>query len=491
MIQREHLILSPYIDLYEIIIPKDHVLRKLNELVDFGFIHEELKQYYTPDNGRPAYRPEVMFKYLILKRMYELSDRDVVERSRTDMAFKYFLGLAPEDDVIDPSTLTKFRKLRLKDESFMDRLIARSVQIAMENGIRLSKTIIVDSTHTEARYGTKSAREYLLEVCKNLRKKVYSVDEGYAGRMPKKPDSSKIGLYEDVVNYCEDVYELINGDECLKAYNNIQENLNLLRETLDDINEQLSFSKDGDARIGHKTADTEFFGYKSHLAMTPERIITAATVTSGEKADGKELANLVRKTEEAGLEVENIVGDGAYSEKDNIEYAAENDIHLVSRLSKTVSSGNRKNRLDEEFTYNKDAKMYVCPAGHMAVRKIRTGVKNPDMPQRESYYFDVEKCKQCPFKDQCGYHDGQKSKTYNVTIRMSKVHQEHQDKQMTEYYQSLAKERYKIEAKNAELKNTYGYAHTVYTGMDGMMLQAGVSIFVVNLKRILKLKEAK
>lgn len=186
MIKQEGMILSPYIDLYDIIIPEDHELRQLNELVDFSFVDDLLKHTYTSGNGRPGYRTQVMFKYLMLKRMYELSDRDVVERTRTDMAFKYFLGLAPEEDVIEFSSLTKFRKLRLKDESVMDALISKSVQIAAENGIKLSKTIIVDSTHTEARYGTKSAREYLLEVCKNLRKKVYSVNEEYVKQMPKK-----------------------------------------------------------------------------------------------------------------------------------------------------------------------------------------------------------------------------------------------------------------------------------------------------------------
>ena len=82
-----------------------------------------------------------------------------------------------------------------------------------------------------------------------------------------------------------------------------------------------------------------------------------------------------------------------------------------------------------------------------------------------------------------------KSKTYNITVKMSKIHQDHQDRQQTEYYQELAGERYKIEAKNAELKKEHGYAHTVYAGINGMMLQAGVTIFVVNLKRILKLKK--
>ena len=342
----------------------------------------------------------------------------------------------------------------------------------------------------EIRKESAANSEYLLEVCKNLRKKVYSVDDSYTEKMPKKPDNHQIGLYEEVVKYCQKVLDVVNGDEKLKAYKNISENINLLQETLTDINEELTISKDPDARVGHKTADTEYFGYKTHIAMTPERIITAASVTSGEKPDGKELPDLVRKMEENGVSVENIVGDGAYSEKELIEFANDNDLNLISKLSKTVTSGNRKNDLDDGFSYNKDAQMYVCPAGHMAIKKARSGVNSPDKPQRESYFFDTDKCRNCPLKEKCGFKDGQKSKTYNVTVRMSKLHQDHQDKQNTEYYQQLAHERYKIEAKNAELKNEHGYDHTVYAGQHGMTLQSGVSIFVVNVKRILVLKKS-
>lgn len=71
-------------------------------------------------------------------------------------------------------------------------------------------------------------------------------------------------------------------------------------------------SQDTDAKIGHKTADTSFFGYKTHIAMT-ERIITAAVVTFGEKHDGKQLKYLVAKSEQAGIEVTDIIGDAAYS----------------------------------------------------------------------------------------------------------------------------------------------------------------------------------
>ena len=54
--------------------------------------------------------------------------------------------MAPEDEVINPSSLTKFRKLRLKDMNLLDMLIAKTVQLALEKGIIKSKSIIVDAT---------------------------------------------------------------------------------------------------------------------------------------------------------------------------------------------------------------------------------------------------------------------------------------------------------------------------------------------------------
>lgn len=57
----------------------------------------------------------------------------------------------------------------------------------------------------------------------------------------------------------------------------------MLKETISDAETRGVISKDEDARTGHKTAHSSFFGYKTHMAMSDERIITAATVTSGEK----------------------------------------------------------------------------------------------------------------------------------------------------------------------------------------------------------------
>jgi hypothetical protein len=55
----------------------------------------------------------------------------------------------------------------------------------------------------------------------------------------------------------------------------VQEKLNVLKEVVEAYTEQFHFCTDPDARIGHKTADSSFFGFKTHIAMSDERLITA------------------------------------------------------------------------------------------------------------------------------------------------------------------------------------------------------------------------
>ena len=129
---QESLTLSPFMAIYDMVVTEDNMLRQINELVDFSFVLEELKTKYCLDNGRNAVPPIRMFKYLLLKSIFDVSDIDVVDRSKYDMSFKYFLGMAPEASVIDPSSLTKFRKLRLQDVNLLDMLIQKTVDIALE-----------------------------------------------------------------------------------------------------------------------------------------------------------------------------------------------------------------------------------------------------------------------------------------------------------------------------------------------------------------------
>lgn len=327
MIQMQQtLVVSPYIELYKLVIPKDNMLRQINELVYFSFVYEELKVNYCLNKGRNAIDPIRMFKYLLLKALFELSDGDLVERSTYDMSFKYFLDMAPEESVIDSRSLTKFRKLRLKDMNLLDLLINKTVAIAIEKGVIQSKAIIVDATHTKARYNQKSPREILQDRSKKLRKAEYKIDESLKANSPAKNTNDVV---EDEIAYCQKLIDVIEAEGGICALPKIKEPLNLLKETVADDLEQLRISEDQDARVGHKSADSSFFGYKTHIAMTEERIITAAIVTTGEKSDGKQLQALIEKSQATGMEVRTVIGDSAYS--DGLSRKRKNDRYSLKR----------------------------------------------------------------------------------------------------------------------------------------------------------------
>jgi transposase len=478
--QQQQIQFSAFSGLYELIVPKDNLLRKINDLIDFTFIYEELVSKYCMTNGRTAESPVRMFKYLLLKTIYTVSDVDVVERSQYDMSFKYFLDMSPEEGVIDASSLTKFRKLRLKDNDLLNLLINKTVTIAIEKGIIRSKSIIVDATHSLSRSNPYSALEVLRERSKLLRKAVYTIDEDMKAGMPEKNTTNEL---EKELAYCNALEKYIEADQPLCQIPAVKEKLNLLKETVADTQEHYTLSKDRDAKTGYKSVDSSFFGYKTHLAMTEERIIIAAVVTSGEKGDGPELPKLLEISRNNGIDVERIIGDSAYSGKENLALMNGQDIKVVARLNPTITQGFRKE--EDKFDYNKDADMFLCPAGHVSIRKSRQGKKNVGTNQTDTYYFDVEKCKVCPLRDKC-YKPGAKSKTYSVSIKSDTHLQQMAFQETTEYKESI-RHRYKIEAKNSELKNVHAYDRAIAYGIENMEMQGALAIFTVNLKRIIKL----
>ena len=83
---QETIAFSKYSELYDMLIPKDNMLRQINDLIVFTFVYQDLSNKYCNTNDRMAYSPIRMF-YLLLKTIFYISDQDVVERSRYDLSF--------------------------------------------------------------------------------------------------------------------------------------------------------------------------------------------------------------------------------------------------------------------------------------------------------------------------------------------------------------------------------------------------------------------
>ena len=426
------------------------------------------------------------FASVPIKVIDNFSDVDVVEHSRYDLSYKRFLGLMPEDNVIDPSLLTKFRRQRLKDVNLLDMLIAKTVGVAIEKGIITSKSIIVDATHTISRANPLTPIDVLKHRSRTLRTRIKDWDNEYEDKLPLYNHNVRL---QDELADCEKLMEYVASDSTLSNNPALQESINYLAEAIDDIHSHTPISHDKDARVGHKSAETSFLGYKTHIAMTPERIITAATVTTGEKSDGQQLPILVEKTEKTGVQVDTIIGDAAYSGKDNLIMAKEKNIAVVAKLNEMITQGHviAKSSLDDQFTYNKDADRYICPMGVLSSQGVerkdeREQSRNKNKTLR--YRWSHRRCSICKLREECLL--GATSKNINIRI-LSEEHQEQLEFQNTLEFRRLSKERYKIEAKNSEIKHAHGYDRAESYGISAMELQGAVTLFVVNLKRIMKI----
>lgn len=475
--------LSPYQGLYDAIIPKDHILRRMKENIDFSFVNPMLKKQYCEHFGRPAKEPEMMFKLCFLKKLYDLSDERLISSAQTDMAYKYFLGLSPEDKMIDASLLTKFRKTRIT-EDILEEMLKETIQQAIGKGLVRSGTIIVDATHTEAAVRAKSVTQVLRDLSKQLRKEIYKYEYDLSEKFPEKPAveaelTEEIAYTKQLLDAIKDGVESSSKREIKELYQRISELLS------SDRIREIRSKDDEDARFGHKTPTHTFFGYKTHMAMSDDRIITGIEVTDGSQADGPRLETLIQKTKANEVEVKDVVGDMAYVSDENLEMCERENVTLYARTNSAVSSA-AKAQLDEGFSYNKDAKRLQCPAGHLAMRVETKKQENGNTYLK--YVFSKPTCKQCPLRDKCRVGCS-KTKSYSIT-QASDAHKARLEFEESEEFRKKLEIRHRIEEKNGEMKSAHGLQRADSSGLFAMRLQAYFTAYVANFKRIVNVLPA-
>lgn len=474
-------------ELYKLI-PEDHLLRKIHEVIDFSFILELVRSTYCEHYGRPANEPELLFRLLFLQVLYNLSDERVIQEAQVNLAYKWFLGLNPEDTVPDASQLSRFRNHRL-GAGAVDEVLKAIVRQCIEKGLVKSKTIIMDSTHTLASSQKQKPLEVLRDAAKRLFRVVVKKHPEIKKKLPRLPelkkdqeDAEKVMLH--YLAKLGETVEILLPDH----KGSISEKIQIAKDIVEDerllANKGIMSAIDPDARFGWKSNTKSFFGYKEHIAMTEDEIITALQVTGGSSDDGKQFKELLTQSLAVGIEVNEVIADTAYSGKDNLTEMKSKEIKPIVPLNPVVHNGGVK---QEGFEYNKDADFVICPAGEHSIRRAVQGSKQTGESRSLVFYFDTEKCKTCPLNEGC-FKPGAKFKTYSIRI-LADHYKEHIEFENSDTFKERIRRRPIIEHKNAELKRYHGMTKAKYRGLFRMRIQAILTAFVVNAKRMIRLVE--
>ena len=140
----------------EDLVPEDHILRIIDNVIDFSFVHNLVKESYCSDNGRPGVNPELVVRMILVGYLYNLSEKRLCEEVKMHAAYRWFCKLSFDDTVPDRSTLNKLRNHRWASVNLFEKIMHTIVQQCIDAGLVSGKHLGVDGTQIRANASIKS-----------------------------------------------------------------------------------------------------------------------------------------------------------------------------------------------------------------------------------------------------------------------------------------------------------------------------------------------
>ena len=487
--------------LYDRIVPVDHLLRKINQVVDFSFAGQILNDRYHPPIGRPAEAPEFMLRLCLLQYIYGDSDRQVVENARLNLAYKYFLGLAVDAEVPDYTTVSYFRAQRLGEEKF-EAVLDQIIRQCIDKGLVKGKRQIIDSTHIRGNITLSSITGLVRKCRENALKTIEKQDRRVAESLgltdiqnakKAKFTSAEEGLQKEI----EAAGELLDSVTAelrarrISPTEELQKDLGLLEKAVADREEhakdKLLSPVDPDARMGKKTSST-WPGYKAHIIMEEETgIITGVETTPANATDGSQLQPMLKEQEEThSLKPQELTADKAYDWGENLESLANNKTIANIALSKQVNHRNGAGYFTvDDFLYDPENIKLMCPAGHISTKCYNEVLYNYQLNKPGyAFRFRPSWCNVCLLKPKC-VKNKQGRRIY--ISHYEPYFRQARERFASEEGKQAYRNRYKIEQKVADLTRYCGLRRCRYRGLGRAHIHTLLATIVCNIKRMVKL----
>jgi transposase len=341
-------------------IPKNHLLRKIRNILDFDFVYPLVKDCYGK-NGNVSVPPPVIMKMMLLLFLYDVrSERELMDTIPFRMDWLWFLGYDLDEEIPNHSVLSKARARWGTDvfESLFTETVLQCVKAGLVNG----RKIHVDGSLIDADASNNAVIRGPEELIAQLRDTL----------------DGEISKLDQPVN---------ETTEVMKRYP--RKNKKLLNTT------------DPDAAIVRKGSLSPHARFKAHRVVDDQcGVITATETTSGDVEENTPLMDLIDQHEEkTGQQLETVVGDKQYGTADNFRKCHERGIRshmgdLIEAQEQRASS--REIFAREAFIYDPQADTYTCPAGQIMTRR-----KHKKHRKAYEYACSMATCKACHLRAQC------------------------------------------------------------------------------------------
>ena len=447
----------------EMLVPSDHLLRKIDGAIDFSKIYEIVEELYCEDNGRMSIDPVVLFKMVLIQHLYGLpSLRRTAAEIEVNVAYRWFLGYGLTEDVPHFSTVSYNFRHRFTTET-VDKIFNWVLDEIAEAGYLSPSAVFIDGTHIKASANNK----------KKIQEEVPIAAKRYAKELMEEVNADR---EEHGKKHFDD-----DDDDKPQAPKKKKDNTSkkkLARRRKAAKQKKVTKSTtDPDCGMFVKGDHKKQFAYEAHTACDKHGYVLGTVITPGNVHDSVAFDDIYDEVTEKFPEIETVVADSAYKTPHICKKVFDDDrvISTTYKRPQTMKGGHEW----WKYVYDEHYDCIICPE-YQVLRYATT-----DRDGYRHYKSDPKICSNCPTRELC-------TKAVNcvksVTRHIWKDYEELADdaRYTPEYHELYKKRKETIERVFADAKEKHAMRYTHYRGLAQVQNWVKLKFAAMNIKKFAK-----
>ncbi len=426
------------------LVPQDNFYRKLDKVLDMGFLYKETAPYYGTD-GQESIDPVVFFKMCLVGYLNNInSDRRLIEYCSNCLDVRLFMRYDIDESLPWHSTISRTRQL-FGEEVFLG-LFRKILSLCVQKGMIRGKRQAIDSAFVKA----NASLDSLIEK----------------------------EVIEDAKDYCDELNEGSEYKLTLSKKEDKGEHKH--GKTLNGTHYSPT---DPDARISVKPGKAPHLNYFGQIAVDDSHhVITGAMADFADKGDSQCLPDILGQTienlKENEILIDQIVADTGYSSIEALRFCQQNHIDAY------IPNTGRYKPTREGFEYDQGNDRYLCTQGNKAILLFKTITADKNGHLRKEYRSSTANCISCTLKTVCIG----KNSTKKITDVVGKSYYDQMhEKLQTKYAKQLSKVRKStVEPVLGTLINFHSMKRVNSRGIEQASKHVIMAALCYNLKKYMK-----
>jgi transposase len=423
------------------VVPADHRVREIAGVLDLSWVYAELDPYYSP-LGRPSIDPVLMLRMLIVGYVFAIrSERSLCREVQVNMAYRWFCGLSIEDQIPDHSAFSRARNERFRGSDIFRRVFERVVEACIAAGLVGGEGFAVDAS--------------LIAADANKQRSI----PGSEWKKTGDPKTASRAVRE---------YLATLDDAAFGAAS--------------EVTPKFVSPSDPAAQWTGAMRGPAFFAYADNYLIDVKFgvIVDVEASRAIRQAEVGAAKTMIDRTEERfGLKPERLAADTAYGSAAMLNWVV-NEKKITPHIPVIDKSNREDGSLSrQDFTFDKDRNVYVCPQGKLlhTTGRIHNG-------ETVLYRATTSDCGPCPLKSKCC------PKAPERKIPRS-IHEDARDAARaladTEAFERSRQDRKRVEMLFAHLKRILRLNRLRLRGPCGAQDEFTLAAIAQNLRRLAKL----